>query len=62
MSWIPPDWETSRASGYFEFHYLTHTPCGWTSHNYYDLVLDLSSLGRQQAKNVVYSHRCDGED
>lgn len=62
MSWMPKDWEAERASGYGEFHYLTHTPCGWRSGNYYDLVLDLPSLGRAQARRVVYTHTCDDED
>lgn len=62
MSWIPPDWETSRASGYGEFHYLTHTPCGWRSHNFYDLVWSGAIMGPQQAKNVVSRHTCYEED
>lgn len=59
MSWIPADWEAERRPGYGEVCHLTHTPCGWTTHNGYDLVLDLPVFGRQQARRIVWTHTCE---
>lgn len=61
MSWIPEGWEADRRSGYGEVHHLTHTPCGWTTSNAYDLVLDGSAFGRRQAQQVVWNHICNEE-
>jgi hypothetical protein len=53
---MPDDWEAHRTSGYGELHRLTHTPCGWTSSNSYDLVLEGVIFGRTQARQLVFSH------
>lgn len=58
MSWVPSDWETERASGWWNIYNLIHKPCGFRTPFAYDLVLDVH-FGRMQAKEVVFSHTCD---
>ena len=59
MRWLPDDWETVRASGWWEIHHLIHTPCGYRTTNAFDLVLDLEYGGRRDAREVVFSPECD---
>lgn len=54
---LPSDWEAERASGWWELHHLTHTPCGWTSFLAYDLVVD-GPFGPSAVRQVVYGHDC----
>lgn len=61
MNWIPQGWTTQKASGWWEFHHLIHEPCGYRSHNAYDLVLDLNFGGRREAREVISSHECPEE-
>lgn len=59
---LPSDWEAERASGWWEVHHLIHTPCGWRSHNAYDLIINSELFGAQQAREVVYNHECNRDD
>lgn len=58
MSWLPDDWQAHRASGWWELCHLEHTPCGYTTTNAYDLVLDTGIFDRNAAKTVVWTHEC----
>ena len=62
MSWLPNDWEAYRASGWWGLHHLRHKPCGWQSRMPYDLVIDTPGYGRPAARQVVFGHRCEGEN
>jgi hypothetical protein len=58
---LPPDWTAERASGWWELHHLTHTPCGFRTHNAYDLIIE-GPFGPSAVREVVYGHRCEGDD
>jgi len=58
VSWLPDDWEAD-SRGYGACAYLTHKPCGFRTSMPYDLVLDTAPFGRQQARNLVWHHKCE---
>lgn len=56
---LPSDWSAIKASGWWSLHHLKHEPCGWTSHNAYDLWATSGPFGEAAARQVVYGHDCD---
>jgi hypothetical protein len=58
---LPSDWEARKASGWWSLHHLKHTPCGWETHTAYDLW-GSGPFGESAARQVVYGHRCEGDD
>lgn len=58
---LPEDWEAHKASGWWSLHHLEHKPCGWRTHNAYDLIID-GPFGPAAVRQVVYGHTCGGLD
>lgn len=57
---LPSDWEAERASGWWELHHLIHKPCGYRTHNAYDLVVDSNNVFGSP-RQIVYGHECEDE-
>lgn len=53
MTHLPNGWNTERAPGWWDIHYLTHH-CGWRSNTPYDLAAD-----QHRINWIIQTHRCN---